>query len=228
MAQLRVTPPGGRTGAGASALGPVRSIGAAQKHFLTQLGPTAYNSAAWDENSRKDCGPTSALMALSVLGLVRHPAADGAATAIRAAREAMHPQGDAAAGTSSEQLQEGVARYGAHLEALRLLPSKLPALIDEALGRGHPVLLEGDPKTVWGQALAEKGDYLESYTRRSSDFDHWIAVLGKTPEGLYLVADPLSKNGPFAVSGKDLVNYVTSTGGELPAWAGELSPSPAK
>jgi hypothetical protein len=227
MADIRIAP-AGHTGTPSLALGPVRSIAAAQKVFLTQLGPTLYNSAEWDENSRRDCGPTSALMALATLGLVRHPGAGGAAAAIRDARQAVHPKGDAADGTTSEQLQEGVAHYGAHLEALRLLPAKLPGLMDEALGRGHPVLLEGDPKTVWGQALDAKGEYLESYPRRDSDFDHWIAVLGKTPGGLYIVADPLSKKGPFAVSGKDLVHYITSTGGDLPAWAGELSASPAK
>jgi hypothetical protein len=225
MAQLRVTP--GTGGAqGARALGPVRTVPAAQKVFLTQLGPTDYNSAAWDAAARKDCGPTSALIGLAAIRLVKRPAADEAAGAIAAARKRMHPDGDAVQGTTAEQLQQGVADYGARLDALPLRVERLPARIDAALARGHVVLLEGDPKTVWGQKLDEKGEYLEHYTRRDTDFDHWIAVLGKTAEGLYIVADPLARKGPFAVSANDLVRYLTNTGGEMPAWAGELSPAP--
>ena len=73
--------------------------------------------------------------------------------------------------------------------------------IDAALASGHPLIV-GSSKTwdAWGKAQSAAGDYL-NYRNPGG---HYVTILGKTADGQYIVADPLSKTGARAVSAEQV------------------------
>src|SRR5262249_22644644 len=84
-------------------IGPIRSVAEANQHFLTQWGPTRFNTVKGAPDGYYDCGPTSWLMASSVVGLLPHPTPGHAEAAIvRLARLA--PRGVAGYGRPGYEL----------------------------------------------------------------------------------------------------------------------------
>src|SRR5256885_1987250 len=79
-----VTPPPVTTPTGA---GVATSVDQANQSFLSQWGPTPFNSARGAPYGYEDCGPTSTAMALSQLGLLPHPSPAGAETTIDQVRD---------------------------------------------------------------------------------------------------------------------------------------------
>jgi hypothetical protein len=161
-------------------------------------------------------------MAASCLGLMPQPTPGTAEAEIEHMRLVMHPGSTASMPTHPPQIAQGLASIGASL-----LPLGMDlASIDSSLGRGHPVLLAGDPKQAWGLAMANQGNYLATY-RAVADFGHWICIFGKTNNGLYVVGDPLSKIGAMTVTGSQLETFVAD--GRPNGWscAREVAPGRA-
>jgi LysM repeat protein len=71
--------------------------------------------------------------------------------------------------------------------------------IDRALEKGHMVCLAG-----------EAGDKFRRAQGHGYADGHSVLVMGKTPDGKYLVCDPLSKKGPTELTREQLASYDTS------------------
>ncbi len=179
--------------------GAVSSTDDANNYFLTQWGGTPYNSASGAPYGYSDCGPTSTAMALSSLGLMDHPSPENAEATIDAVR-------DAALGYDSKKsqemgfgpLQKAVAQYGGQTQMLSGIDG-----IDQAIGRGNPVIIGGDPWKAWGSEQRANGNYLNS----RDPGGHFVSVLGKTQDGKYIIGDPLVKNGTIAVTKEQLQTF---------------------
>ena len=185
--------------------GAVSSVEDANNYFLTQWGGTPYNSASGAPYGYNDCGPTSTAMALASLGLLERPAPADAERTIDAVR-------DAALGTDTTYsqrmgfgpLQHAVEAYGGRTQMLNGGVSA----IDEALARGNPVVIGGNPWQAWGAEQQAAGNYLNS----RDPGGHFVTVLGKTPDGQYIIADPLVKNGAITVSAQQLETFFANGG----------------
>lgn len=197
-----------------------------------------------------DCGPTAALIALGALGLVRTPTAAEAPGAIDRMRDTiLGTDSTESVGLGIGQVELGLEQYGATGTAIDLLVRKPNGNvqyengmaqytlegIDAALARNHPVVIGGKPSgrpdveaigPAWARRLHDQVDangnsnYLDF--NRSGNFGHFCTVLGKTPEGNYLVADPLSRQGTIEATPQELLAFFRAGWGE----AMEVAPKP--
>jgi hypothetical protein len=184
--------------------GTVGTTADANEYFLTQWGGTPYNSANGAPFGYSDCGPTSTVMALSAIGLMERPTPENASATIDAVR-------DAAIGRDTTQsqlmgfgaLKNAVAANGGQTQMLNGL-----AGIDEALERGNPVIIGGNPWQAWGADQRANGNYLNS----RDPGGHFCTVLGQTQDGKYIVGDPLVKNGTLEVTREQLETFFGNGG----------------
>jgi peptidoglycan hydrolase-like protein with peptidoglycan-binding domain len=184
--------------------GTVSNTADANEYFLTQWGGTPYNSANGAPYGYNDCGPTSTVMALSALGLMERPSPESASTTIDAVR-------DAALGRDTNEsqrmgfgsLQRAVGAYGGQTQMLTGI-----AGIDQAMERGNPVIIGGNPWQAWGAEQRANGNYLNG----RDPGGHFVTVLGKTQEGQYIIGDPLVKNGTIEVSRDQLETFFRNGG----------------
>ncbi|MFH1808138.1 MAG: peptidoglycan-binding protein [Pseudomonadota bacterium] len=178
----------------------------ANKHFLTQWGPTRYNKTG-PRYGYKDCAPTSAVMAASALGLIKHPGPGEASRAIDHMRDLTRGHNtNTSDSTSREELMRGLRATGAAVRDIHGFDA-----LNRALAKGHPVLASGDPWDAWGRRLRNEGKYLNS----RDPGNHSIAILGRTDDGRYLVADPLSRSGSIAVKREALAEFLKDGSGNL-------------
>ncbi len=207
--------------------GTVSSVEEANRFHLTQRGQyidgvltgDAYNSnPQWA--GYNDCGPTSVVMAAVMVGEEPHPTAAGAHTAIDLARDyAFNDDTSQSSTTRVGQLAASLEAQGAN--AAIHTPASIDA-IDAALAAGNPVIAGGQPYNTgaWGPSTP---GYLEAATKRDgtpNDFSHWAVVSGRTPEGNYIINDPLAPNGAFEVTREQLEAYLDAGMGMI-----EVSPS---
>ena len=176
-------------------LGAVSSVQDANNSFVSQWGPTPWNSAQGAPYGYEDCGPTSVTMALSSLGLIQHPAPADAETTIDHMRdEALGYNSTHSQGTWDSQLVKPLQENGATTTIVK--PLTLTSM-DTALSAGHPLIV-GTSATwdAWGKAQSAAGGYL-NYRNPGG---HYVTVLGKSPSGNYIVGDPLSRIGAVEVT----------------------------
>lgn len=204
--------------------GTVSSVAEADAHHVTQratrepdgeITGNAYNDyddpQLWD--GYNDCGPTSVLIAASLVGAEAHPTAAEAQGKIDEVR-------DLAFGVdTTDSRLTGATRLTATLQALGAgatehTPSSMAA-IDAALERGNPVIAGGQPfdSGAWGATT-------EGYLEDGGSFSHWVVVSGRTPEGNYIINDPLSANGPIEVTREQLEAYLDPSMGMVEASPG--------
>lgn len=184
--------------------GAVSSTAEGDRHFLTQWGPTPFNAAEGAPYGFNDCGPTSCLMALSALGLAPHPAPGEAEQAIDRFRDVtLGYDSKKSVALSAKALSEGMKKLGATTKRLSRPPDGDLTDIDAALSRGNPVVICGNPWKAWGEAERARGNYLNG----RNPGGHWVAILGRTPQGQYVIGDPLVKGGTIAVSREQLNRF---------------------
>jgi hypothetical protein len=188
-------------------IGVFTSVAAATKYYLSQWGESpSYqddNPDAYDPNYAPDhyddCGPTSGVIALSALGIVPHPRPTRASEAIANFRT---DTGVAYQWNADEGRWEGTMSLGAveaGIEANGGVGSQIGTTLEDvnaALGRGHPVILGSEAEwAAWGRSIdtADPNNYLNHNT--GDPGGHIVTVLGMTPQGDYIVADPLMRNG---------------------------------
>ena len=184
-------------------LGTSASVQDAKNYFLTQWGPNEFNDPPRGSDvpyGYKDCGPTSAVMALSALGIMTRPSAADASIAIDHMRDQIYGYDS----TQSHGLGLGPANYpgtvayglvaaGADVAMIKNNRTDLDAAID----RGNPVII-GTSNTydAWGRDQLLAGNYLNG----GNPGGHFVTVLGRTANGNYIVGDPLVKGGPIEVT----------------------------
>jgi peptidoglycan hydrolase-like protein with peptidoglycan-binding domain len=198
----------------------VSSVDEANHFFVNQEGNTQYfqsfNGSAKPYGAN-DCGPTSAVIAAAALGLTEHPSAAEAPHAIDAMRDTIfHTNTTTSTTMGMGAVQQGLAAYGADTAKLDVSKATKDGAgleaIDTALEAGHPVILGGTPGEAWAKGLNQTHDYLDMGKRGDASFGHFVTVLGKTPEGKYLVADPLSKQGTIEVSAAQIGTFLEQSG----------------
>lgn len=190
------------------------TVDQASEHHLTQWGPTASNDPVGTNDKpygTSDCGPTSALMALSSLGILDLPDAEGASAAIDAMRDDMMGYDTNASDVMSfYYVQQGIEENGGSVVNLMEVvedpndTSQVQAAVDLSLEQGYPVILGSyDTWEAWGQDQndAATGD---NYLNSRSPGGHYVAILGMTADGNYLVGDPLVADGAIEVSPDDM------------------------
>lgn len=202
------------------ATGTVSTVEAANAFFVNQEGNTEYFQS-FNANAKpygaNDCGPTSAVMALSALGLTEHPTAAEAPHAIDAMRDSIFKRNTAKSDTMGMYaVEQGLKAYGADTKTLVVNKATKDGqgleAIDAALAAGHPVILGGTPSEAWAKQLNKTGDYLDMGASGTGSFGHFVTVLGKTADGKYLLADPLSKQGTIEVSAAQVGTFLKQSG----------------
>ncbi len=69
--------------------------------------------------------------------------------------------------------------------------------MDQAIAAGHPLIVgTSNTWSAWGKTQSAAGDYLN----HQNPGGHYVTVLGKSPDGNYIVGDPLSKIGAVEVT----------------------------
>ncbi len=175
----------------------------ADAHFVSQWGPTPSNTGG-TLYGFNDCGPTSAVMALGVQELLGHPTPRDAMTAIDHLRDLMYGY------NTSQSQRMTLNRVMIGLRSMGAVTSRItPTLgaVKAALQAGHSVIAGGEPWAAWGQAQYNAGNYLNSH----DPGNHFVALLGMTNANTFIVADPLFRYGTRAVSGPQLVTFLSGT-----------------
>lgn len=190
-------PPSGGT---SPVTGKISTVGQANAHMTTQWGPTASNSADGAPYGYSDCGPASAVMLASALGLIQHPSPAQAENAIDAMRDrALGYDSTYSQPTNEGQMSDALRQVGAKTEILN------PDLgsVDAALKQGKMLLIAGDPWNGWGASMDARGEYLN----HRDPGGHFCVVFGRQSDGKYLVGDPLSNGGAIAVTRDQLQSF---------------------
>ncbi len=192
--------------------GPIRSVDQANQFFLSQWGPTPYNSGGYPYGFN-DCGPTSAAMVAQATGLwPRSSAGESASTIDRMRDTILGYDSQQSQLMNMSQLATGLTRAGGQTQ---MLYGDVVASVDQALGRGHPTILGGSGVwNAWGAQQQASGNYLNS----RNPGGHFVTVMGKTDDGRYLVNDPLMRNGAIPVTGDQLRTFMSGGFGVLEAW----------
>jgi hypothetical protein len=191
----------------------VSTVSQASAHWVSQWGPTSSNNPAGSGVSKdipygfQDCGPTSAVILASALGLKARPSAQNASKAIDQMRDkALGFNSDYSRLTSADELARALNDVGAKTEKL----TGSVAAVDKALKEGKSLMAVGNPWQPWGSEMSKgpNGNQRQlAYLNSRDPGPHWVTVLGKTPQGKYLVADPLSKVGAIEVSARQLETF---------------------
>jgi hypothetical protein len=85
-------------------------------------------------------------------------------------------------------------------------PQKGWANFDAALAGGNPLVVEGNIGTAWRTVFANhQGEAPGTYAGGGNG--HFIAVLGKTADNKYLVADPMYAGGTVAMTRDELAVF---------------------
>ncbi|HEX8706538.1 MAG TPA: C39 family peptidase [Myxococcaceae bacterium] len=194
---------------------------AANAHFITQFGDPTYNPDG--KGSTTNCGPTSLAMALNTAGQM--PEGLSPEQQIDYARALMYPDITPTSYVPDTnppvpQLdQDGeftdisaITRGAQELE-LGGLQGTGWAAIDNALAEGKPVVCPGNVSSDWESEFPDA----EAYHAEGSG--HFIAVLGRTEDGKYLVADPLYEGGVVEMSREQLATFFQGSSNTDPKFA---------
>ena len=192
--------------------GPIRSVDQANQYFMSQWGPTPYNSGGYPYGFN-DCGPTSAAMVAQATGLWAPPGPGGASAEIDRMRDTILGYNSTWSQLMNmSQLATGLQRAGGQTQMLGGDPV---AAVDAALGRGHPAILGGGGVwNAWGAEQRAAGNYLNG----RDPGGHFVTVMGKSDDGRYIVNDPLMRNGAITVTGDQLRTFYAGGFGVLEAW----------
>ncbi|NOK07809.1 peptidoglycan-binding protein [Corallococcus exercitus] len=203
----------------------VSTLEEAKALHVAQWGETGYKdfNDASEYYGGNDCGPTSVVIAAAAVGAMEHPDAAGAGEAIDGVRDnILDYDSNTSVTMTVDQVAEGVTEAGAVATLVRKNKVDVAA-VDDALSRGHPVILGGNPfgydpeHQAWGPTASAADNYLMDHNFGG----HWVTVTGKTESGNYLVNDPLCPKGPIEVTPEQMAEYVDGNLGMV-----EVSPKP--
>jgi peptidoglycan hydrolase-like protein with peptidoglycan-binding domain len=199
------------------------SAAEANAHFVTQF-TSAYNPTG--PSSSTNCGPASVAMALDAAG--RMPSGLTPEQRVDYARALMYPGTTPTSyvdvgGQQIPQLNDdhALSSTGAVASAFSgaggtsYSGSGWEAL-DAALAAGDPVVAHGYyGKSGWGATLESAGaaQGYESGYAGGGNIGHFNAILGKTADGRYVVADPMYTGGTVELTREQLEQYFSPSGG---------------
>lgn len=169
---------------------------------ISQVGDELYNPTA--PNATANCGPTTVLMAIRLLGL-DVPGADRyrGEDLVKFVRQIATGSTDTTIGTTNVHLQRVLAQSGCAWRILTHPKDMLNAVIG-----GEPVIMAGNPTVCGG--YTDRYDYIDI---RRWDSGHWILVSRYNPERrTFTVNDPQSTIGPIEVTARELAAFNSKDG----------------
>jgi hypothetical protein len=202
---LQPTPPGGN--------GLPTSTQQADSFFKLQYWNPKYNPDG--PNGSTNCGPASLAMVMKTLG--REPANISIETSIDHARYLMFGYSNATiqgvqvldqdrVWTNFEQVKTGIRNAGGTPEHLTGWDA-----LDRSLNVGKPVISFGNLTNAWRQQFPNRVGSVSG--------GHWNAILGKTSDGKYIVADPMHEGGVVAMTKNQLAVFTYNGYPEFIAFA---------
>lgn len=198
----------------------------ANRSFITQYQNDTYNRESpnsWSNN----CGPTSLAMVLKVNG--KMPEGLTNEQQIDYARGRMYPKlaktdgkdvtlpsGETVRVLDIDKMLTNVTSATAGMKGGGLEGAshqKGWAAFDDALYAGKSLVVEGNISSTYkaafkDEAAATGGSY------QGGGNGHFMAVLGKTSDGKYLVADPMFSGGTVEMTRDELANFFAKQGGD--------------
>ena len=194
-----------------------RTTAEANQVFLNQY-TTAFNPYYGKDGVSNNCGPTSLAMCLKLQD--KMPPGLNTEQQIDYARGLMYPN---IAGTTVKDANGNDVRL---LDQDRMLTNITAvgsatgsthqtgwASFDAALDSGKPLVVEGNISGSWRTVFStHQGDAPGTYAGGGDG--HFIAVLGKTADGKYLVADPMYAGGTVAMTRAELAVFFAKQGGD--------------
>jgi hypothetical protein len=186
----------------------------ARRYHLVEFTDPTYNPTG--PASSVNCGPASLAMALDTQGLM--PPGLTPEQRIDYARALMY-------GTHNQEIEvlgrtvylldsdgattgSGDVLNGAVAAGLTARQESGWAELNTALGAGRPVVASGDCYPAWKRQFpADNGRY------GSGEIEHFIAILGRTADGRYIVCDPMFTGGPVEMT-RDQLAFFFSKGGD--------------
>jgi hypothetical protein len=187
------------------------SAAAANQFFKQQFQSSTYNPDG--PRSSQNCGPASLAMILKTLGLEQQGIS--VETSIDHARYLMYPndsrvtttkQGikvlDADGETTGDSnIQNGIKNAGG-----TGTESYTWNALDQNLSNGKPMVARGNITDKWRSQFPSSSRY------GTGGDSHFIAILGKTSDGKYIVADPMYRDGAVAMTKDQLSVFFQFTG----------------
>ncbi|HEY9713403.1 MAG TPA: C39 family peptidase, partial [Chroococcales cyanobacterium] len=189
--------------------GTLGKIGDPNSYFASQIGGSPSNPNG-DRNSNEDCGPTSIVMALRHFGKLSSDPQQ-AAQEIESVRNAMGiPSHTSGIGLSD--IVRAANKYGLQASTVNSVQD-----IEKALAAGKQVVAVGNPiyyeqSGVYGGSTYDKKQQLTgSDYGNNAQYNgwHYIDVVGMTADGKFVVDDPLSRTGSFAITQSELQQYLS-------------------
>lgn len=198
------------------------TVADANRFFITQYQHDTWNRESpntWSNN----CGPTSLAMVLDVNG--KRPEGLTDEQAIDYARGLMYPQyatksvtlpdGSTVKLFDSDKMLTNMTAMTRGAEGGGLPGAQHQrgwADFDAALNAGKALVVEGNISGAWRKVFANHqaaapGSY------QGGGNGHFLAVLGRTEDGKYLVADPMFTGGTVAMSRDELAVFFAQQGG---------------
>lgn len=164
---------------------------------ISQVGDEFYNDGA--PGATANCGPTSVLMAIRLLGRDVPGASRYKGEAlVEFVRYLATGDTNRMVGTTNLHLQRVLEKAGCKWRILRDVRSMLKAVI-----AGEPVIMGGNP-TAKG-CYAERFDYIDL---RRWDSGHWIVVSRfNADRKTFTINDPQSTIGPIEATAKELAAF---------------------
>lgn len=219
------TTPGTETPADAPASPPSgglpTSAAEANGTHLTQFLDPTYNPTG--PLGSANCGPASLAMTLDTLG--KMPPGLTPEQRIDYARSLMNPGTPptsyvtASDGTSVPQLDTDAAY--SNVGQLETAASSLGVptsngsgwdALDAALASGKPVIANGNAYQGW----RDQFPHTNGHRYGSGDVGHFNTILGKTPDGKYIVSDPMYTGGPVEMTRDQLAAFFGPAYGGVP------------
>jgi uncharacterized protein with LGFP repeats len=172
----------------------------ANDFFKTEIYDAKYNPSG--PQSSTNCGPSSLAMIMKMFKL--EPSGMNIETSILHARALMNGltgERNTVQDTGSvywDQILTGVNAVGKATDNYSGSWEKL----DQSLYAGDPVILNGITCEEWSAKFPDNSKYV------TSTYLHLIAILGKTPDGQYLVADPMYRGGVVPMTKEQLSVFI--------------------
>ncbi len=183
-------------------------------HLVQYKSDRNPDALSWTNN----CGPASLAMALNIKG--KMPPGLSPEEQIDYARALMYPNNpnieyrevngqrlpfldDDRDLTNEFEVERGAE--GVNLEADRMQGWNN---LDQALADGRPVVLSGRITSEW------RGEFpnSQSYQYAPDGTGHFLTVVGKTPDGNYIVSDPMYSDGPVVMTRDQLAKFLDQEG----------------
>jgi hypothetical protein len=198
------------------------SVSQATPFFKLQFRHNLYNPDG--PNSSSNCGPASLAMVIKTLGL--EPSGLTIENSIDHARYLMFPtdrrvttlqNGVKVLNADGEKSSDANISTGIKTAGGTPEPGSGWDALDRALGAGKPVISYGYLGSEWRNQFYQNPNGGDPRVG-SGEIDHINAILGKTPQGKYIVADPMYTGGPVEMTRDQLSKFYVRTSNGSPSF----------